>query len=243
MIADGLFEKFPVEEIYGRHNNPMAEPGTVSIVKGTAMAGAAFFDITVHGKGSHAAMPQQSRDAVVIAASLVGQLQSVVSRNVAPLDACVLSVTQIHAGSTYNVVPETATLAGTIRYFKDEVIALAEERMAALCKGAELAYGVEITFECRNIFDVLINDADLSDAYLEAAADIVGADNAVESFSPATGSEDFADMLKAVPGAYCMVGHSGTMALHNTGFVLGKAILPVGASVLARLVERRLPPG
>lgn len=241
MLAEGLFERFPCDEIYGIHNNPMLDPGDVRIVKGTAMAGAQFFDITVKGKGSHAAMPQQSRDAIVIATQLVGQLQSIVSRNVTPTDACVISVTQIHAGSAYNVVPETATLAGTIRYFEDEVRDLAEERMAALCKGAEAAYGVEIAFDSRNIFDVLVNEPDLSDAYLGAAADVVGAGKVGEIRTPFTGSEDFADMLKVVPGAYCTLGHSGSAALHNPAFVLGKEILPTGAAVMARILEHRLP--
>lgn len=240
MLAEGLFDRFPCDEVYGMHNNPMAEPGKVGVVKGAAMAGAQFFDITVKGRGSHAAMPHQSKDAVVIASSLVGDLQSILSRNVAPLDTAVLSVTQIHAGSAYNVVPETATLAGTVRYFKDEVRDLVEERMAALCRGKAEAFGCEINFESRNIFDVLMNDDDLSDAYLAAAADIVGAENVAESNAPATGSEDFADMLKVVPGSYITLGHSGTAMLHNPAFTLGQEILPVGAAIMARVVERRL---
>lgn len=242
MLAEGLFERFPCDEVYGMHNDPMAEPSRVGVVKGAAMAGAQFFDITVKGRGSHAAMPQQSKDAVVIASSLVGDLQSILSRNMAPLDTCVLSVTQIRAGSAYNVVPETATLAGTVRYFRDEVRDLVEARMAALCKGKALAYDCEITFESRNIFDVLMNDNDLSEAYLQAAADIVGIENVGVSTSPATGSEDFADMLKVVPGSYITLGHSGSGALHNPAFTLGQDILPVGAAIMARIVERRLKP-
>ena len=240
MLAEGLFERFPCDEVYGMHNDPMAEPGQVAVVKGPAMAGAQFFDITVKGRGSHAAMPQQSKDAVVIASSLVGDLQSILSRNMAPLDTCVLSVTQIHAGSAYNVVPETATLAGTVRYFRDEVRDLVEARMAAICNGKALAHDCEITFRSRNIFDVLMNDDNLSDAYLQAAADIVGAENVSVSTSPATGSEDFADMLKVVPGSYITLGHSGSGALHNPAFTLGQDILPVGAAIMARIVERRL---
>ncbi|MYM56830.1 M20 aminoacylase family protein [Thalassovita mangrovi] len=241
MLADGLFDRFPCDEVYGMHNSPNGEPGTVGICKGAAMAGASFFDITVTGRGSHAAMPQQSRDALVIASSLVGQLQTIVSRNVAPLDSCVLSVTQIHAGSAYNVVPETAHLCGTIRYFKDEVYETAERRVKELCEGMAHAYGVEITADLRNVFDVLMNDADLSDAYMDAARDIVGDEMISRNDEPATGSEDFADMLKVVPGAYCRVGHTGTVPLHNPGFVLGTEILPVGASIMARVVERRMP--
>ncbi len=243
MIAEGLFDRFPVDEVYGMHNFPDGQPGKFSICKGTAMAGASFFDIHIQGRGSHAAMPQASRDPVVIASALVGQIQSIVSRNIAPLDACVVSVTQIHSGSAYNVVPDTATLAGTVRYFKDDVIKLAQERMQDLCDGFAKAYGVEITLDMRNIFDVLVNDDQLSDAYMEAAAEIVGAENVSDDAEPATGSEDFADMLKIVPGAYCRVGHAGTMPLHNPGFVLGPELLPVGASIMARLAERRMPMG
>ena len=240
MIEDGLFDRFPCDEVYGMHNFPNGEQGSVGICKGPAMAGASFFDIKIQGKGSHAAMPQKSRDPLVIASALVGSLQTILSRNVAPLDTCVLSVTQLHSGSAYNIVPDTATLAGTIRYFKDEVCELAEARMRELCAGFALAFGVEIHIELRNIFDVLVNDADLSDAYLEAAADIVGKENITDSDQPATGSEDFADMLKVVPGAYCRVGHSGTTGLHNPSFFLDPEILPVGASIMARIVERRL---
>ena len=185
-------------------------------------------------------MPQQSRDPLVIASALVNSLQTIVARNVAPLDTCVLSVTQMHSGSAYNIVPDTATLAGTIRYFKDEVRELTEARMKELCAGFARGYGVEIDIDLRNIFDVLMNDGDLSDAYLEAAADIVGAENICGDEEPATGSEDFADMLKVVPGAYCRISHSGTVGLHNPGFFLDPQVLPVGASIMARIVERRL---
>ena len=240
MLADGLFEKFPCDEIYAMHNFPNGDHGRVGVCKGTAMAGASFFDILVQGKGSHAAMPHQSRDPLVIASTLVGQIQSIVSRNVAPLDACVLSVTEIHAGSAYNIVPDTARLAGTIRYFKDEVCALAETRMKELCEGLAIAYGVEIRIDLRNVFNVLSNDDALSDAYLEAAADIVGAENVSATDQPVTGSEDFADMLKVVPGSYVRLGHSGTTGLHNPSFFLDPQILPVGASIMARIAERRL---
>ena len=241
MLADGLFERFPCDEVYSMHNHPSGEPNKVSICKGTAMAGASFFDIRIQGKGSHAAMPHQSRDPLVVASALVGQLQTILSRSVPPQDACVVSVTQFHAGSAYNVVPDTATLAGTIRYLNDQICELAEYRLREICKGLAIAHDVEIEVDLRNIFNPLVNDAELSDAYLEAAADIVGSDHVTDQAAPGTGSEDFADMLQIVPGAYCRVGHSGTTALHNPGFVLDPEILPVGASILARVVERRLP--
>lgn len=241
MLEEGLFNQFPCDEVFGMHNSPNGKINSVDICKGAAMAGASFFDITVTGVGSHAAMPQQSKDSLVIAAALVGQIQSIVSRNVPPLETCVISVTQIHAGAAYNVVPETAHLAGTIRYFSDSVYEMVEKRMKDICEGFGKAYGVSIKIDLRNIFDVLTNDNDLSDEYMKAAADIVGVENINDQAEPATGSEDFADMLKVVPGAYCRVGHAGTIPLHNPSFILDAEVLPIGASIMARIVERRIP--
>ncbi len=241
MLADGLFKDFPVDEVYGIHNDPNLEPGQVRIRPGPAMAGAEFFDITVRGKGSHAAMPHQSRDPLVIGAALVGQLQTVVSRNAPPTKPLVLSVTQIHAGAAYNVVPDSAHIAGTIRYFHPEVREMALERVRELCEGFAKAHDITIDCDLRNVFDVLMNDPELSGEYIAAAGEIVGAGNALETDEQATGSEDFADMLQVVPGAYCRVGHAGSVPLHNPSFVLDDAVLPVGASVMARIVERRLP--
>ncbi|WP_370284199.1 M20 aminoacylase family protein [Pseudooceanicola sp.] len=240
MISEGLFERFPCDELYGMHNDPNADPGVVSITPGPAMAGASFFDITIKGTGSHAAMPHQSRDPIVIGAQLVQQLQTVVSRNTPPLKPVVLSITTFNAGSAYNVVPDRTVITGTIRYFHDDVITMAEARMRELCAGVAAGFGVEIDVDLRNVFDVLQNDQDLSEAYIEAAGDIVGAEKTTLDADPATGSEDFADMLKVVPGAYCRVGHAGNVPLHNPGFVLDDAILPVGASIYARIVEKRL---
>ena len=240
MIEEGLFERFPVDEIYGMHNSPNGQPGRVEITPGPAMAGASFFDIKITGTGSHAAMPHQSKDPIVIGTALVQQLQSVVSRNTPPTKPLVLSVTKFNSGSAYNVVPDSASVAGTIRYFHADVIEMAEARMRELCEGMAAAYGVKIELDLRNVFDVPQNDPELSQAYIEAAADVVGADMAVITEEQATGSEDFADMLQVVPGAYCRVGHAGTVPLHNPGFVLDDAILPVGASVYARIIETRL---
>ncbi|ETX28570.1 M20 aminoacylase family protein [Roseivivax isoporae] len=243
MIAEGLFERFPCDELYGMHNDPNSEPGVVTVTPGPAMAGASFFDITIRGTGSHAAMPHQSRDPIVIGTALVQQLQSVVSRNTPPTKPVVLSVTTFNAGSAYNVVPDSATITGTVRYFHPEVIGMVEQRMRELCTGLGQAYGVEIDLDLRNVFDVLMNDPDLSQAYVSAASDVVGGDGARLTEDQVTGSEDFADMLQVVPGAYCRVGHAGSVPLHNPGFVLDDAILPVGASVYARIVETRLPLG
>ncbi len=241
MLADGLFDKFPCDEVYGMHNNPLTEPNKFGVKPGPAMAGATFFDITINGVGSHGAMPHHARDPIVIATALVQSLQSIVSRNVQPTQPAVLSVTQIHSGSAYNVVPDKAVISGTIRYFSDEVRDLIHERVEKLCAGFATSYDVEIVPDLRPVFDVLMNDADLSEAYREAAAEIVGQDNATITRELVTGSEDFADMLKAVPGAYCTLGHKGSIPVHNPGFILDDGILPVGASIMARIVEKRLP--
>ena len=239
MIADGLFEQFPCDEIYGMHNNPHAAPNVVGIKKGPAMAGANFFDITVRGRGAHGARPEDGKDPVVIASALVGQIQTIVSRNVEPVKPAVLSVTKIHAGDAYNVIPETATLGGTIRFFDREVGEKISDRIRALCAGTALAFDVEVTADIRNTFDVLMNDDALSDAMVEAAQKVVGGDMAGIKTELVMGSEDFADMLAVVPGAYCTIGHEGSVPVHNPGFVFDDAILPVGASIYANMVLAR----
>lgn len=239
MLADGLFDKFPCDEIYGMHNNPNGQPGKVGVKPGEAMAGADFFDITIRASGSHAAMPHQSIDPIVIASSLVQQLQSIVSRNVPPVEPLVLSVTQIHAGAAYNVIPSDCVISGTMRYFNPELADKVRGRIKSLCDGMATGYGIEIDIDSRNIFDVLVNDENLSHVLLDIAADVVGKDNTVVTPDLVTGSEDFADMLRVIPGAYCTVGHEGTLPLHNDGFILDESILPVGASIYARIIEQR----
>jgi hippurate hydrolase len=240
MIADGLFDRFPCDEIYGMHNNPLAEENEVGVKPGAAMAGASFFDITVRGVGSHGAAPHHSKDPIVIATALVQQLQSIVSRNVPPTSAAVLSVTQIHSGSAYNVVPDQAVVSGTVRYFEDEVRDMMHARMEALCAGLSTAYGVEIVPDIRPIFSVLNNDPALSEAYIAAAREIVGEAKASIKTELVSASEDFADMLQIVPGAYCTVGHKGSVPVHNPEFVIDDDMLPVGASIYARIATDRL---
>ena len=168
-------------------------------------------------------------------------MQTIISRNIHPLENVVLSITQVHAGSAYNVIPESAILAGTIRYFSDEAYSLVEDRFKTICQGLEKTYGVEINIDLRNTFDVLYNDSKLSEQYMDAAEKVVGKDNIIRNATPATGSEDFADMLKHVKGAYCRIGHSGIEPLHSPKFVFDTNIIPIGASILATLVENQLP--
>ena len=239
MLADKLFERFPCDEIYGLHNWPTGEHGKVGIKPGVAMAGADFFDIKIKAFGSHAARPENSKDPIIIASSLISQLQTIVSRNVPPTQTIVLSITQIHAGSAYNVIPSDCTLSGTMRYFDKEIAKLVRTRMKEIIKGIEKSYSIEIELDNREIFDVLVNDKELSKVMLDVASEIVGVENAFFRTDLVTGSEDFSDMLQVVPGAYCNIMHRGTLPLHNDGFILDDGILPIGSSIYARLVEKR----
>ena len=241
MLKEGLFQQFPCDEVYGLHNAPDLAPRQISVLEGPAMAGADFFDITVKGYGSHGAMPQFSKDPIIAAMTLGQALQTIVSRNADPLEAAVVSITQFHAGSAYNVIPGEAKLAGTIRAFSDTVRDLVRERMRAIAAGIATSFEVEIDVDIRDIFTVLENHPEQTEAVVKVANEIVGADNLVRDPSPKMGSEDFADMLRAVPGAYFWLGHEGSVPVHNPGFVLDDSILPVGASLMARIIETRLP--
>jgi amidohydrolase len=241
MIKDGLFNKFPCDEIYGLHNAPNLNLGEIAIFPGSAMAAADFFDIVITGYGGHGARPEKSKDPVVIAMTLGQALQSIVSRNVSPLQAAVLSITQIHSGSAYNVIPDDARLCGTIRTFDEKVRMQIRERMRAMAAGMATAFDVEIEVDIRDGFSVLVNQEEQSKAIEAVARTVVGDANVLTQVRPLMGSEDFADMLHAVPGAYFWVGHDGSVPVHNPGYVLDDKILPIGASMFARIIETRLP--
>ena len=243
MIKDGLFQKFPCDEVYGLHNAPDLNHGEIAILPGPAMAGADFFDITIHGYGAHGAMPERSKDAVVIAMTLGQTLQTIVSRNVDPLQAAVLSITQIHAGSAYNVIPSEARLCGTVRAFSDEARALIRDRMRSICAGMAAAFQVEIVADIRDTFSVLVNQEEQSRVVEEVARTVVDPAKVFTRSQPKMGSEDFADMMQRVPGAYFWVGHEGSVPVHNPGYVLDDKILPIGASMYARIIETRMPVG
>ena len=243
MIKDGLFEKFPCDEIYGLHNAPDLNHGEIAILPGPAMAGADFFDIVINGYGAHGAMPNLSKDPVIVAMTLGQALQTIVSRNVDPHEPAVLSITQIHAGSAYNVIPGEAKLCGTVRAFSDEVRVLIRERMRALCAGIAASFQVEIKVDIRDGFSVLVNEEEQSAVVAEVARTVVDADKVITRSKPKMGSEDFADMMQVVPGAYFWVGHEGSVPVHNPGYVLDDKILPIGASMFARIIETRLPAG
>src|SRR3974390_636616 len=243
MIKDGLFQRFPCDEIYGLHNAPDLNHGEIAILPGPAMAGADFFDIKIHGYGAHGAMPERSKDAVVIAMTLGQALQTIVSRNVDPLQAAVVSITQIHSGSAYNVIPGEAWLCGTVRAFSDDVRALIRERFRTICAGMAAVYQVEIECDIRDTFSVLVNQEEQSRVVESVAPPVVDPSKVLTRSQPKMGSEDFADMMQAIPGAYFWVGHEGSVPVHNPGYVLDDKILPIGASMLARINENLMPVG
>jgi len=237
MLRDGLFMRFPCDEIYGLHNWPHIAPGRVEVRPGVALAGADFFDITVAGRGGHGAQPHLTRDPLRIGGALLGELQSIVSRNIDPINPAVVSVTRFQSGDAYNVIPESAKLAGTIRYFDEADRVLIEGRMRDICAGFALAHGVVIDLDIRRIFSVLRNHPDRASDALAAARSVVG--EAMTGIAPlATGSEDMADLLNEVPGAYFLLGHAGDVPLHNPGYLFDDAIIPVGSSIFARIIEQ-----
>ena len=239
MIADGLFEKFPVDEIYAIHNVPHGPHGVLQVRPGPIMAAADFFDIRITGRGAHAAMPHQGIDPIVIATGLVQAMQSIVSRNSNPLKSAVVSVTQIHAGAAYNVIPEGAHLTGTVRTFDADLRKLIAARIRELAAGFAAAYGATIEVDLRDVFSVLDNHPEQAAAAAEIAAELFGSDKVEANTVPRMGSEDFADMVAAVPGAYAWLGATPGPGLHNASFDFDDSLIPLGAAYLARMVERR----
>jgi amidohydrolase len=241
MIEDGLFEKFPCDSVFGMHNRPGLPVGKFAVRAGPMMAGGAFFDIT--GKGAHGARPESSVDTVVVAAQITGALQTIVSRNAPPRETAVVSVTQIHAGNAYNVIPQTARLSGTVRAFSRDVMALVERSMRRIAKGVAEGFGATAEVDFRFIFAPLVNDAGEAEFAARICADVVGAENVVRDPPPNMASEDFSFMLEKVPGCYFNVGNGAGESIcevHNPGYDFNDAALPLGASVLARIVEAKL---
>ena len=239
MIADGLFDKFPCDEIYAIHNQPNGPHGKIKLRPGPAMAAADFFDIRITGRGAHAAQPQQGIDPIVVGSTLVQALQSIVSRNADPLKSAVLSVTQFHAGAAYNVIPEGAHITGTVRTFDADLRTLVTTRIREIAKGIAAAYGATIDVDIRDVFSVLMNSPEHAAAAADIARELFGPEGVDDQSKPRMGSEDFADMVARVPGAYAWIGSTPGPGLHNASFDFDDSIIPLGSAFLARLVERR----
>jgi hippurate hydrolase len=218
--------------------------GKFSICPGAAMAGGAFFDITVTGKGSHGARPEASIDPVLTACHITAALQSIVARNVSPSDVAVLSVTKVLGGDAYNVIPQTATISGTVRTFKSETTKLIEAGMKRVAEGVAAGFGATAEVDFRLIFAPLVNDAALTESIADVAAELVGEDSVNRHQSPAMASEDFSFMMERVPGAYINLGNGeDSVVVHNPHYNFNDEAIPYGSALFARLVEQRLKRG
>ncbi|MEO7338743.1 MAG: M20 aminoacylase family protein [Caldimonas sp.] len=245
MVDDGLFERFPCQSIFGMHNRPSLDVGRFAVRSGPMMAGGAFFDIRVQGKGAHGARPETGIDAALVAAQIAVSLQSIVSRNVAPVDTAVLSVTRIQAGDAYNVIPQTATLGGTVRAFSRDVMRLLEAAMGRVARGTAEAYGATAELDFRELFAPTVNDATEAEFAARICNELVGPANVDRQPPLIMASEDFSAMLERVPGCYINIGNGagfGACEVHNPAYDFNDAALPLGAAFFTRLVETRLGP-
>ena len=245
MIEDGLFERFPCDSIFGMHNRPKLPVGHFNVKSGPMMASAASWDIHIQGYGSHAARPESSVDPIMIGAQIVSNLQAIVSRNVRPVETAVLSVCQFHAGDAYNVIPQTAKLAGTARAFTGEVMQLIESNMRRIAEGVASAHGARVEVDFRNIFSPVINDDAEALFAASVCEELVGKERVHRNPPLVMGSEDFAFMLQKVPGCYIHIGNGdqeGACEVHNPSYDFNDAALPLGAAFFVRAVERKLKP-
>ncbi len=244
MVEEGLFQKFPVESVYGLHNWPGMPVGQFAVRPGPMMAAYDVFEIVVTGKGSHAAMPHQGIDTVVVASQIVNALQTISSRNTNPLDSVVVSVTQIHGGDTWNVIPEQVTLRGTTRSFRVEVQDRIEPSIRRIAEGICSAMGAAMTLRYERRYPPTVNSVNETETAAVVAAEVAGLANVHRDPTPSMGSEDFAFLLQARPGCYIWMGNGsdeGDRRLHSPHYDFNDDALPVGASYWAKLVETILP--
>lgn len=246
MVEEGLFEKFPVESVYGMHNMPGLPLGTIAMRTGPAMAAFDIFEITVTGKGTHAAMPQHGIDPVVISAEIVTALQTISSRIVDPLDPVVVSVTQIHGGDTWNVIPQEVVLRGTARTFSKEARDRVEADIRRIAEGVTATHGATAGLRYERRYPAVVNTDTATDLAAEVAAEVVGVEKVETDWPPLMGSEDFAYMLEAKPGCYIWLGNGaegepGGCMVHNPSYDFNDEAAVIGASYWAKLVETALP--
>ena len=241
MIEDGLFERFPCEAIYALHNWPALAPGMVGLNSGPMMASADRFEICVTGRGGHGAHPYQAIDPVLVSAHIVTALQSIVSRNLNPMDSAVVSVGAVQAGQigAMSVIPEQAFIVGTVRTFRSSVQHMIEQRMRSLARGVAEGFGASVTVKYEKLYPATINTPDQARIVIQAASKVVGAHQVVSDLTPSMGSEDFSFMLQQRPGAYFRLGQGGeptSCQLHNPNYDFNDAVIPTGAAVFAQIV-------
>jgi hippurate hydrolase len=246
MVEDGLFERFPCDSIYALHNWPALPAGTIGINPGPMMAASDRWEVTIEGRGGHGAHPYQTIDPIVVAAQIITALQTIVSRNVHPLESAVISVGHIQAGSAKapSVIPGRALLVGTVRTFSDAVQQVVESRMRALIASVAQAFGATAELQYHRSYPATINSAKQANFVADVATELFGAEHVVRDLIPSMGSEDFSYMLKKRPGAYFRLGQGGAeqgRLLHNANFDFNDAVIPVGSAMFAALVERSMP--
>ena len=244
MLEEGLLEKFPMQAVFGMHNIPGIPAGHIAVKAGPMMASYDMFEITITGRGSHGAMPHKGIDPIVIGAELTQKLQTVVSRNVDPIDPAVLSVTKFHSGSAWNVIPNEAVLGGTVRAFDTRVQDLIESRIRELCAGTAASHGAEIHVRYERRYPPTVNHAEQAALCTRVAEALVGHDRVNRDPRPAMGSEDFAWMLLSKPGCYVWIGNGtgseGGCMVHNPGYDFNDGILSTGAAYWVKLAETAL---
>jgi amidohydrolase len=241
MVKDGLMERFGIEEVYGMHNYPGMPVGEFAIRPGPIMAAADMLTIDIEGKGGHAARPHMSVDTVLVGAQIVNQIQSIVARNVDPLQAAVVSICMFQAGHTDNVIPQTAQLRGTARSLSADVRDLLEKRLHEVVEGTARLHGASAKLTYQRGYPVLENHAPQTSFAAAVAGDVVGKERVNTAMAPVMGAEDFSYMLQARPGAFIFVGNGNTAGLHNPAYDFNDEAIPVGTSYWARLVETAMP--
>tara|TARA_R110002072_G_scaffold3830_4_gene27268 strand:- start:13347 stop:14525 length:1179 start_codon:yes stop_codon:yes gene_type:complete len=245
MIEAGLFDRFPVESVFGMHNIPGMPVGTFAIKPGPMMAAFDIFKVKVKGKGGHAAMPQFTVDPIIVGSKIVDAFQTIVSRYIDPQQPAVLSITQFHGGDAYNVIPNEVEISGCTRCFSPKVQALFENKMKQMAEDICHAFGATLEFTFEKRYPPTVNSAAEAEIAGQVAAGIVGANRVNLNPTPAMGSEDFAFMLQEKPGSYIWIGNGdgeGSCSVHNPGYDFNDDVLPIGASYWVRLAETLLPP-
>jgi amidohydrolase len=251
MIEDGLFEKCPMDAIFGMHNWPGLAVGEFGVTPGPMMASSNEFEVIVNGKGSHAAQPHKSVDPIMVAVQIAQSWQTIITRNKSPIDSAVLSITQIHAGSATNIIPDSASLIGTVRTFSEAVLDMIEERMRCIAQHTGTAFDASIDFQFHRNYPALVNHVDPTRFAVNVMQSIVGSEMVNAEAEPTMGAEDFAFMLQKKPGCYVFLGNGdglhraeghglGPCNLHNPSYDFNDELLPIGATYWVRLVEAAL---
>ncbi len=246
MIADGLFERFPAEQVFALHNWPGLPPGRIGITPGPAMAAADRIEITIDGRGGHGAHPHAAIDPVLVAGHIITAAQSVVSRNVSPIDTAVVSLCAMQAGNpgAMSVIPAHAKLVGTVRTFRPATQDMIERRLSELIPAIATAFGATATLKYERVYPATINHDRQAEFAASVAEALIGVENVVRNLDPSMGSEDFAFMLQAKPGAFARLGQGGAEGgcfLHNSTYDFNDTVIPLGAGYLAALAERAMP--